>query len=103
LNRPVFWSGSALDDLEASLSFIASRSPAAARKILALIRKTGNDLGKVASGRQGRVPGTYEKLVPGVPYIIAYAIGGLPEGGERIVVLRAIHGARHWPKETWPA
>ena len=38
----------------------------------------------------------------GLPYIIAYTLQSLPEGGERIVILRVIHTARHWPKGGWP-
>ena len=55
-----------------------------------------------ATARPGRVVGTYEKGVTGLPYILAYAIQALPDGAELIVVLRAIHGARDWPRGKWP-
>jgi len=43
------------------------------------------------------VPGTSEKLIKRLPYIIAYAVD---EGA--LTVLRIVHGARHWPKGRWP-
>ena len=54
------------------------------------------------TGRRGRVTGTYEKSVTGLPYIIAYAI--IEHGGEEAVamIVRVIHTSRHWPAETWP-
>ena len=56
----------------------------------------------MATGRPGRVTGTYEKPVAGLPHIIAYAIEPRPDGSERVVVLRVIHGARNWEEEDWP-
>jgi toxin ParE1/3/4 len=56
----------------------------------------------MATGRQGRVTGTYEKVVPGLPYIIAYRLVALPEGSEKLVILRVIRGARKWLPEQWP-
>jgi len=47
-------------------------------------------------GRPGRIAGTRELVVPRLPYIIVYRpVDVGPEPG--IVVLRIIHGARHWP------
>jgi plasmid stabilization system protein ParE len=54
------------------------------------------------TGRKGRVSGTYEKVVGGLPYIIAYALGDDPPHQETITILHVIHGARDWPEETWP-
>ena len=53
----------------------------------------------VLDGRSGRVTGTYEKLVPGLPYILAYEIVSRPEG-ELIAILHVLHGARDWPVTT---
>ncbi len=56
----------------------------------------------MATGRRGRVDGTYEKSIAGLPYIMAYV---LARQGDREVVsiLRVIHTARNWPDEKWPA
>jgi plasmid stabilization system protein ParE len=48
------------------------------------------------------VAGTYEKPVKELPYIIAYALQPMPDGGERIIIVRVIHGARDWPEGEWP-
>jgi len=54
------------------------------------------------TGRRGRVSGTYEKLVVGLPYIIAYSLETLPSGEQVLAVLSVIHGARNWSPGTWP-
>lgn len=102
MTRTVLWSADALTDLDAAIAYIAERNPIAARSVLADIRKAGNALGVRATGRPGRVLGTYERSITNRPYIIAYAIDPLPEGGERIVILRVIHTARDWPRGGWP-
>ena len=98
----VVWSLAALGELDGILAYIAAENPQAALNVIGRIEKTGNALGHMATGRQGRVSGTYEKPVTGLPHIIAYAIETRPDGGERIVILHVIHGARNWPGEEWP-
>ena len=56
----------------------------------------------MATGRPGRVSGSYEKLVPRLPYILAYAIASQGER-EVIAILRVIHMARDWREDDWPA
>ena len=67
----------------------------------ATIDQTIHALSATPTGRKGRVGGTYEKVVRGMPYIIAYALGDEPMGDETITILRVIHGARDWREETW--
>lgn len=100
--RDVVWSESALDDTDLLFAYIAADDPAAAHKVLDSIESAALGLGRLPSGRKGRVQGTYEKSVNGLPYIIAYGIRTLPSGTEQIVVLRVIHTARDWPKNKWP-
>ena len=100
--RDVVWSEAALDDTDALFAYVAADDPAAARKILDRIESAALSLGRLPSGRGGRVQGTYEKSVVGLPYIIAYAINPLSSGAEQIVILRVIHTARNWPKGQWP-
>ena len=100
--RPVEWSRAALYDFDRSIAYIAIRNPSAARRVAERIDRTGRLLGEMATGRPGRVTGTYEKVVPGLPYIIAYRLGPLPDGTEKLVILRVIHGARRWLPEKWP-
>jgi toxin ParE1/3/4 len=98
----VFWSEAALDDADALVSYIAAENPVAALEVLDRIETAAEFLGHASIGRLGRVAGTYEKPVVGLPWIIAYALESLPTGGERVVILRVIHGARNWPKGEWP-
>jgi plasmid stabilization system protein ParE len=100
--RPVEWSRAALHDFERLIAYIASRNPIAATRVTERIDRTGRLLGEMATGRPGRVTGTYEKPVPGLPYIIAYRLVPLPDGTEKLVILRIIHGARKWLPEEWP-
>ena len=100
--REVAWSEHALDDADALAAYIAADNPVAARKVLDRIEATAAHLGHAPIGRRGRVAGTYEKPIVGLPYIIAYALETLPTGGERIVILRVIHGVRDWPQGQWP-
>lgn len=73
----------------------------AAERVVDAIEKAGEDLGKRATGRPGRVGGTYEKSIRRLPYIIAYAL--MESGGRNtVVILRVIHTARDWPSEDWP-
>jgi toxin ParE1/3/4 len=99
--RPVEWSRDALDDVKEQVAYITADNPSAARRVADRIRDTGIGLGESATGRPGRVAGTYEKLVVGLPYIIAYSIAS-KRGREVISVLRVIHTARDWPAEEWP-
>jgi toxin ParE1/3/4 len=98
----VLWSEHALDDMDALAAYIAADNPVAALKVLDRIETAAERLGHTPIGRRDRVAGTYEKPVVGLPYIIAYALQALPTGGERIVIVRVIHGARNWPEGEWP-
>jgi toxin ParE1/3/4 len=100
--RRVVWSNRALNDYGAIIDYIAEANPAAAQRVADRIDKTVQALAAAPAGRKGRVSGTYEKVVPGLPYIIAYLLGDEPKGHETIAVLRLIHGARDWPPESWP-
>jgi toxin ParE1/3/4 len=100
--REVLWSEAALDDLDQALAYIGADNPAAARKVLDKIESAATGLGHRASGRPGRVAGTYEKTVTRLPYIIAYALQDSRSGRDGIVILRVIHTSRHWPAGKWP-
>ena len=101
MKRPVRWTRAALEDMKAQIAFIAHENPAAARRVAERIRATGNALQDFATGHAGRVAGTYEKSVGGLPYIIAYEIE-LMDGVETIMVLHVIHAARDWREGEWP-
>lgn len=101
MTRTVQWTRDALDDLKGQIAYIAGDNPDAARRVAARIRVAGEALGDMATGRPGRVTGTYEKSVVHLPYIIAYSL--TVQGGREVVsILRVIHTARDWPAEGWP-
>lgn len=93
---------SALANLREQIAFIAEDSPAAAHRVGDRIRTAGNELGRFATGRRGRMNGTYEKLVSGLPYLIVYTAREAPTGRTMIAILRVIHTARDWPAGDWP-
>jgi plasmid stabilization system protein ParE len=101
VRRPVTWSREALDDIKEQIASIAQDNPTAARRVADRIRDAGKALGEMATGRPGRVAGTYEKSVSRLPYIIAYRLRSIA-GRESVVILRVIHAARNWPAEEWP-
>jgi toxin ParE1/3/4 len=101
LTRGVQWSRETLDDLKEQIAYIAADSPSAARRVADRLRDAGAALGKMTTGRPGRVSGTYEKLVSGLPFVIAYTIT-TRAGRETVSILRVIHTARNWPAEEWP-
>jgi plasmid stabilization system protein ParE len=56
----------------------------------------------MATGRPGRVTGTYEEVGDGVA--LHHRLRALRWRGDREIVsiLRVIHTARDWPNEEWP-
>ena len=102
MKRAVMWSRDALDDLKQQLGYVSADDPDAARKIVAKLRLTGEQLAEFATGHPGRVSGTYEKSVSRLPYIIAYALTE-HQGREVIAILRVIHTSRSWEAESWPS
>ena len=101
MKRAVHWSREALNDIKDQVRFIAKDNPRAARQVADQIRDIGKALGEMATGRPGRVTGTYEKSIPRLPYIIAYALSERA-GRESVVILHVIHTARVFPAEEWP-
>ncbi len=101
MTRPVLWSRDALDELKSAAAYIARDNAQAARRVAAAIRLAGNKLSAHSTGHKGRVTGTYEKSIPKLPYIIAYAVEAV-KGRESIVILHVIHSARDWISESWP-
>ncbi|WP_404405398.1 type II toxin-antitoxin system RelE/ParE family toxin [Pelagibacterium halotolerans] len=88
----VRWSRKALDELRGQVAYIARDNEAAALRVADAINLAGERLGKLSTGRPGRQAGTYEKLVPRLPYILVY---GIDEN--TVTILRVIHTARDWP------
>ena len=100
--RRVVWSVDAGAEYRNIITYIAQDNPQAAETVGGKIRDSIKSLAAMPTGRNGRVTGTYEKPVYGLPYIIAYALSDNLGGRETLTILRIIHGARNWPERGWP-
>ena len=81
-------------DLRHIKAFIREDEPLAAAGVIERIRKTITLLAALPRlGHRGLVPGSFEKSVPQIPYVIVYRID--QSGSEReLVVLRVYHAAQ---------
>ena len=84
----------ALLDLAEIHDFISGDNPAAARRVLAAIRRDVRLLQDSPHlGRQGRIEDTRELVVGRLPFIVAYRLFQ-----QEIQILSVIHTARSWPE-----
>lgn len=87
------WTRPALRDLTEIHAYIAEQDPATALRIARVLRAQAEGLAvHPHMGREGRIEGTRELVVPGLPFLIAYRV---TEDFVDILALR--HGARLWP------
>lgn len=88
------WLGAALLDLDEIEAYIAEdRSVVAVDVVVKIINAISLLGAQQGIGRAGRVPGTKELIVPGLPYIVPYRVKD-----EVVQVLRVYHTSRKWPK-----
>ena len=89
----VFWLPRGIADRDTQLEFVAQDNPRAAveqgDRIARLVAKLPQN---PEMGRGGRVQGTRELVVPRTPFILVYRVKG-----QRLEVLRVLHGAQQWP------
>ncbi|MBF8276714.1 MAG: addiction module toxin, RelE/StbE family [Candidatus Brocadiaceae bacterium] len=89
------WLSDAVDDLIEISDYIANDNPNAARDIAVRIKHSIDSLKEYQSiGRPGRVEGTRELVVSGLPYIIPYRVKN-----NVVEILRVLHGAMQWPEK----
>ncbi len=89
------WLSDAVDDLVGISDYIANDNPNAARNVAERIKNGVDSLKKYPGiGRPGRVEGTRELVVSGLPYLIPYRVKN-----NVIEILRVLHGARTWPEK----
>ncbi len=87
------WLRCALNDLECIADYIARDNPGAALAILDTIEAiTAGLADHPKRGRNGRMTGTRELVIPGTAYISVYRLKP-----ECIEVLRVLHSAQQWP------
>ena len=89
----VRWTTPAAQDLEQITLYIQRDSESAAQAVAKALFDAANSLDLLPSrGRVGRIQGSREIVVPGLPYIIAYRVQVTA-----IQILHIYHGARNWP------
>ena len=97
--RRLIWSGEAHREFKEIIRYIATDRPRAALDVARRIEAAADGLAAMPTGRRGRFAGTYEKVVTGLPYILAYNID---DQTATLRILHLIHGARDWPEGSWP-
>ena len=89
----VRYAASARLDIDEIHEFASQRNPIAASNIVEAIREAADRLGEFPYiGHSGRLPGTYEWTVRGLPYIIVYEVH---EERREVTVLGVFHGAQN--------
>ena len=87
------WTRLALADLNSAYNYITEENTPAAVRMIETIEKAVDALSRHPEiGRQGRVDGTRELIVPRTHFIVSYRIKD-----RRLEVLAVIHSARRWP------
>ncbi len=90
---PVTWLEAVVNDLLDIRAFIAEHNPAAVDAVGDRIASVVDRMDTLPlSGRGGRVAGTRELVVPGLPYIVTYALRE-----DEVMVRTVHHAARLWP------
>jgi len=88
------WTRKALNNLDAAVKYIAGGSPTNAQMVA---QKIWNSVQLLRTqpglGRPGRIDGTRELIIGGLPYIVPY----LEQEGV-IVILRIMHTSMKWPE-----
>ena len=90
----VRWTTPAAKALLVIQEYIARDNPPAAFVVAQHIRVAVDQLrGHPKMGREGRVRGTYELVIHGIPYIVSYRIKR-----KEIQILSVYHTSRKWPE-----
>ncbi len=87
----VRWSARAVNHLEGILGFIAKDRPAVAVEVVERLITYAEGFDRQPfAGRAGSKPGTRERLLPGLPFVIVYRVVGASD----VEILGVYHGAR---------
>ena len=96
----VEWLRTALKNLDDEATFIALENPTAAADFVKAIFASVEHLAQFpAIGREGRLPGTREWILPDRPYLIPYLIPYRVRHGH-LQILRVFH-TRRLPPSAW--
>ena len=87
------WTRRAAGNLDAVQAYIEADDPVAAARVALRILAAVQQLADHPElGRAGRVPGTRELVVAGLPYTVPYRVVG-----SVVQVLRVFHDRTRWP------
>lgn len=91
----VIWTARARVELDEIADYVAPISASAALALVRRLRQAGTQLGEHPHmGRPGRVDGSRELVVNGMPYVLPYRVS---DG--RVEILAVIHTSRQWPDQ----
>lgn len=83
----------ALEHLSEIRCYAEREQPGSAREVGQSIRAAVARLAQYPElGRQGRVVGTRELVIPRLPFVVAYRVKA-----SHVDILAILHGARKWP------
>lgn len=91
MKRKVVWSETALEEVKNQVRYILRHNKDAAIKIARILRQSGEQIGERPFGRRGRRQGTYERVLPGLPYIMVFSLEA-----HTVTILHIFHGAQDW-------
>jgi toxin ParE1/3/4 len=87
------WSPEAAEDLEHIVNRIRRDNPHAARQVAVRLYDSCASLESLPNrGRNGRIAGTRELVLPPLPYIIVYRVRT-----DAVEIVRIYHSAQNWP------
>jgi len=90
----VIWSATGVRDLREIIEFIRPESAKGSATVRRKVLNTALRLGQMPySGRTGRIDGTRETVVPGVPFIVVYQVST-----DAVEIVGIWHTARLWPE-----
>ena len=87
------WTRLALLHLGHAQDYIAREAPDSAAAVVERVERAVMNLARHPyMGREGRVEGTRELVIPGTPFVASYRVYG-----DGVEILALVHGARRWP------
>jgi len=88
------WTHAASRDLDSVEQYISrDNADSAIETVLEIILHVEMLAERPGIGRPGRIDGTRELVIAGLPYVAAYL-----HRSDAVTVLRVLHGAMKWPK-----
>jgi len=87
------WTTPAAEDLYRIVQHIQKDNLTAATEVANILYEGCGNLTKFPRrGRKGRIEGTRELIIPGLPYLVVYRILD-----QTLEILRIYHGVQNWP------